>query len=260
MDMPEDVKTPIILGRPCLTTASTLIDVASAKLVMSSREAKVESTIRDVLSAPVPNESMYLIDIFDVIPIESKWAHEVGTLQFFLEGTGGDNAEVFGWEDPFKGDYVDDLELYNEVMQVHEIEQVLKVNKDSSRPLEVEMKTLFSNLKYTFLRANSTYPIIVNSELNGINLDSLVNLLRKHRKAIRYTNDEIKGISPSICTHRINLEPDAAPSTKGQRRLNPNLKEVVKKEVLKLLNVGIIYPNSDSKWVSQYRLSIKRAV
>ena len=187
MDIIEDVKTPIILGRPCLTTASTLIDVASAKLVMSSREAKVESTIRDVLSAPVPNESMYLIDISDVILVQSKWTHEVDALQSFLEGTEGDNAEVLGWEYTFKDDFVDYLELYNEVMQVHEIEQVLEVNKESSRPLEIEMKTLPFGLKYSFLGANSTYLIIVNSEFNGTNLDRLVNLVRKHRKAIGYT-------------------------------------------------------------------------
>ena len=67
MDTPEDVKTPIVLGRPCLVTASTLIDVARGKLVMSIGVEKVEFAIRDVLSAPVPNESMYLIDISDVI-------------------------------------------------------------------------------------------------------------------------------------------------------------------------------------------------
>ena len=53
-----------------------------------------------------------------------------------------------------------------------------------------------------------------------------------------------------ICTHRIHLEEDVKPSRKPQRRLNPIMKEVVKKEVLKLLDVGVIYPIADSKWVS----------
>ena len=61
------------------------------------------------------------------------------------------------------------------------------MNKESSRPLEIEMKTLPFGLKYSFLGANSTYLIIVNSEFNGTNLDRLVNLVRKHRKAIGYT-------------------------------------------------------------------------
>ena len=136
-------------------------------------------------------------------------------------------------------------------MQIHENEQLLNENRESSTPPEVEMKTLPCSLKYAFLGANSTYPIIVNSEHNGNDLDRLVNLVRKHRKPIGYTIDDIKGFSPSICTHRINLELDATPSIEGERRLNPNMKEVVKKEILKLVNAGIIYPISDSKWVSQ---------
>ena len=75
----------------------------------------------------------------------------------------------------------------------------------------------------------------------------MVNLVKKHRKVIGYTIDDIKVIIPSIVTHRINVDPDITPSTEGQGRLNPNMKEVVKKEVLKLLNARIIYPISDSK-------------
>ena len=58
IDIPEDVKTPIILGRPCFATACILIDVTRDKLVMSVGEEKVEFATRDVLSAPFPNESM----------------------------------------------------------------------------------------------------------------------------------------------------------------------------------------------------------
>ncbi|XP_068329681.1 uncharacterized protein, partial [Pyrus communis] len=58
----------------------------------------------------------------------------------------------------------------------------------------------------------------------------------------------IKGISPTMCMHRILLEEGAKTSREPQRRLNPHMKEVVRNEVLKLLDVGIIYPISDSKW------------
>ncbi|CAA7049030.1 unnamed protein product [Microthlaspi erraticum] len=70
------------------------------------------------------------------------------------------------------------------------------------------------------------------------------------RKAIGYTLDDIKGISPDLCIHRIHLEDESKSSIEPQRRLNPNLKEVVKKEILKLLDAGIIYPISDSTWIS----------
>ena len=74
--------------------------------------------------------------------------------------------------------------------------------------------------------------------------------LRKHRAAIGYTLDDLKGISPTLCQHKINLEEDAKPVRDHQRRLNPKMKEVVRKEILKLLEAGIIYPIVDSQWVS----------
>ena len=78
----------------------------------------------------------------------------------------------------------------------------------------------------------------------------LLEILKTHRTALGWTIADIKGISPLIYTHRIHLEEDVKPSRQPQRRLNPIMKEVVKKEVLKLLDVGVIDPIADSKWVS----------
>ena len=75
-------------------------------------------------------------------------------------------------------------------------------------------------------------------------------VLRKHRAAIGYTLDDLKGISPTLCQHKINMEPDAKPVVDHQRRLNPKMKEVVRTEILKHLEAGIIYPIADSRWVS----------
>ena len=66
--------------------------------------------------------------------------------------------------------------------------------------------------------------------------------LQKHCASIGYTLDDLKGISPTLCQHKINLEKDAKPVIDHQRRLNPKMKEVVRKEILKLLEAGIIYP------------------
>ena len=71
---------------------------------------------------------------------------------------------------------------------------------------------------------------------------------KKHRAAIGYTLDDLKGISPTLCQHKINLEKDAKPVIYHQQRLNPKMKEVVRKEILKLLEAGIIYPVADSQW------------
>ena len=95
---------------------------------------------------------------------------------------------------------------------------------------------------------NETFPVIISSKLNAHQEGKLLQTLKMHKNALGWTIADIKGISPLICTHKIYLE--AKPSREMQRRLNPNIKEVVKNEVIKLLDNRIIYPISDSKWVS----------
>ncbi|GJZ25840.1 hypothetical protein Tco_0570093 [Tanacetum coccineum] len=51
-------------------------------------------------------------------------------------------------------------------------------------------------------------------------------------------------------TDKIQLLDDKKPVVQKQRRLNPNMQEVVKKEIVKLLDTGFIYPIADSPWVS----------
>ena len=66
-------------------------------------------------------------------------------------------------------------------------------------------------------------------------------------------------ISPTKCMHQIFLEDEAKPTRDAQKRFNPHMKEVVKAGVLKLLDVGIIYPISDSKWVSPVHVVPKKS-
>ena len=86
----------------------------------------------------------------------------------------------------------------------------------------------------------------------------LLNKLRKYRKAPRYSLEDIPGTSPDLCMHWIHLEDDSKSSVEPQRRLNPNLKEVVKKEIIILLDAGVIYPISDSNWDSPVHLVPKK--
>ena len=69
---------------------------------------------------------------------------------------------------------------------------------------------------------------------------------------------DIPSISPSICMHRILLEDGFKPVRQPQRRLNPVILDVVKKEVTKLLQNGIIYPISDNQWVSPVQVVPKK--
>ena len=86
----------------------------------------------------------------------------------------------------------------------------------------------------------------------------LLKILRKYKEAISWSIEDLKGISPSICMHKILLEDNAKTSIKHQRRLNPIMKDVVRKEVLKWLNAGFIYAISDSSWVSPVHVVPKK--
>ena len=123
---------------------------------------------------------------------------------------------------------------------------------------QTELKPLPSHLRYEFLDPNHKCPVIVSSTLNDPQLKNLLEVPRKHRGAIGYKIDDIKGLSPSFCMHRILLDASHRPSRQPQRRLNPNMQEVVKKEVVKLLDAGIIYPISDSEWVSPVQVVPKK--
>ena len=92
---------------------------------------------------------------------------------------------------------------------------------------------------------------MISSSLEEHQEAKLIKVLQRHKKAIGWTIADIKGIDLTICTHRIYLEDDVRPSRQPQRRLNPNMKDVVRVEILKLLDVGIICPIADSKWVSR---------
>ena len=83
-------------------------------------------------------------------------------------------------------------------------------------------------------------------------------ILKKHTTAIGWHISDLKGISPSYCMHKINMEVDYKPVRQPQRRLNPVMKEEVRKEVLKLLEAGLIYPILDSAWVSPMQVVPKK--
>ncbi|KAK1605983.1 hypothetical protein QYE76_029656 [Lolium multiflorum] len=112
-----------------------------------------------------------------------------------------------------------------------------------------DLKPLPDNLKYAHIDNKKIYPVIISSKLSEFEEERLLEILKKHRGAIGYTLDDLKGIS-SICQHAINMEDDAKPVVEPQRRLIPKMKEVVRNEVLRLLEAGIIYPIADSRWVS----------
>ncbi|GKD53335.1 DNA-directed DNA polymerase [Tanacetum coccineum] len=117
-------------------------------------------------------------------------------------------------------------------------------------PSELELKDLPSHLEYAFLEENDKLPVIIAKGLKNDEKDALLKVLKSHKGVIAWKITDIKGIDPRFCTHKILMEDDYQPTVQSKRRVNPKIHEEIKKEVLKLLDVGMIYPISDSLWVS----------
>jgi len=128
------------------------------------------------------------------------------------------------------------------------------------KPVEqkLELKSLPSNLKYVFLEEGNKKPVIISNALSEKEESSLIKILQSNKEAIGWTLSDMKGISPSYCMHKIMMEDNYKPVTQPQRRLNPVMKEVVRKEVVKLLDARMIYPISDSAWVSPVQVVPKK--
>ncbi|CAN6547907.1 unnamed protein product [Malus baccata var. baccata] len=144
---------------------------------------------------------------------------------------------------------------------IKNIPSYAKFLKDPSKvqPPKLELKVLPEHLKYAYLGADSSLPVIIAADLSSTEEDKLLRILRSHQDAIGWTIADIKGISPTICMHKILMEDGVKPAIDAQRRLNPIMKEVVRNEVMKLLDAGMIYPISDSKWISPTQVVPKRS-
>ncbi|GKE99479.1 hypothetical protein Tco_0022830, partial [Tanacetum coccineum] len=122
---------------------------------------------------------------------------------------------------------------------------------------ELELKDLPSYLEYAFLEGTDKLPVIIAKNLKEDEKVRLLKVLKSHKRAIAWKISDIKGIDPQFCTYKILMEDDkilmeddSKPAIQHQRRVNPKIHEVIKKEVIKLLDAGLIYPIFDSPWVS----------
>ncbi|XP_076929115.1 uncharacterized protein LOC143593342 [Bidens hawaiensis] len=121
------------------------------------------------------------------------------------------------------------------------------------------VEELPKHLKYVLLGERETLPTIIASYIEETQVKALIEELKEYKAVIGWTIADLKGISPSIFMHKINSNPKVKPAHDAQRRLNPNMKEVVKNEVLKWLDANIIFLISVSMWVSPAQAVPKKA-
>nr|GEZ13000.1 reverse transcriptase domain-containing protein [Tanacetum cinerariifolium] len=123
-----------------------------------------------------------------------------------------------------------------------------KTQSEEDEPPKVELKEFPPHLEYAFLGNNGGWPVIIAKDLISKEKTDIINVLKTQKKAATWKLTDIKGIDPKFCSHKILLEEEHSPKVQSQRRVNLKIHDVIKKEVEKLLDAGLIYPISDSPW------------
>ncbi|GJT09070.1 putative nucleotidyltransferase, ribonuclease H [Tanacetum coccineum] len=243
LDMPEDTRVPIILGRPFLATARAMIDVFNKKITLRVGDDEVIFDVDQSIKRPTTkDDECYGID--DLDETINKEAQEL------LANEDPDSFLSWGLE---KSIDQSDLESVNLPVAMKRMTSANEI--DEKKP---KLKNLPQHLEYAYLHGDKSFPIIISSELSEKEKISLLQVLERRKGAIGWKMSDIKGISPSYCTHKILMEDDYKPVIQPQRRLNPKVQDVIKNKIVKLLDSGLIYPISNCSWVSPIHVVPKK--
>ncbi|GKD74523.1 hypothetical protein Tco_1332805, partial [Tanacetum coccineum] len=139
-------------------------------------------------------------------------------------------------------------------------EKIKMIKSSIDDPPELELKDLPSHLEYAFLEGTDKLPVIISKEFKDEEKTALIKVLKSHKWAIAWKISYIKGIDSCFYTHNILREDDFKPAVQHQIMVNPKIHEVIKKEVIKLLDAGLIYLISDSPSVSPIYYVPKKAI
>ncbi|GAU40559.1 hypothetical protein TSUD_367620 [Trifolium subterraneum] len=252
MDMTENREVEsLLLGRPFLATGRALIDVELGELMLRTDEEKIMFNVFEAMKRHDDDSDCFRVDVIEEVvedvhvekqpspPLERVIANSIEKVEDEFE------EEMEECLRQLEANLVDSKPKFEEVLS-DDKEEVAQEDKVKA----VELKELPSHLKYVFLGEDGSNPAIISSFLARLEESKLLRVLRANKEAMGWAISDLKGISPTLCMHKIKMEDEYKAVVQPQRRLNPTMKEVVKKEVLKLLEAGMIYPISDSEWVS----------
>ncbi|GJX25293.1 reverse transcriptase domain-containing protein [Tanacetum coccineum] len=233
----EDNKVPLILGRPFLHTADAVIRVKQKQLNLEVGTERMIFNIDSAMKHSYSNDdTCFSIDVIDEILEEDFDAllDEGRKIIYYIEGTLLEE-EIFSEFNEFMAMTTDDNSEFESDTEEPPFDKIT-INTDykiktslEEPPTDLELKPLPDNLEYVFLEEPSFLPVIISSKLSAQNKSKLIQLLDDKKSVVQ-----------------------------KQRRLNPNMQEVVKKEIVKLLDTGIIYPIVDSPWVSPIHCVLKK--
>ena len=241
---------PIILGRPSLATSNAIINCRNGVMQLTFGNMTLELNIFHLSKRHMHLEEDYCEEVCIIDTILEEQANE----QQVQDVLTPELSKCFGeQQEPqcmslVQGYWRRKIEILP-----------LLTGDEPKEPQQLELKPLRVELKYAFLEENGQCPVVISSLLTTSQQHNLLDLLKRNKQALGWKIYDLKGINPTICTHHIYLEKESKAVRQPQRRLNPHLQEVVPIEVLKLLQAGIIYPISDSTWVSPTQVVPKKS-
>ncbi|KAH0743164.1 hypothetical protein KY290_031157 [Solanum tuberosum] len=226
LDFEPDLEVLFILGHPFLTTGGALINVAVSRMTMRAHDKVEVFDMYKAMKLPTIYEELLAITIIDE-ETTTTYVEAQDPLERVLIG-----QDIDG--DVEAQELASILDVPNVSMLRKDVEPLNIVLGPPPKPsteeaLKLELKTFPCHHKYAFLGSNETLPIA-----------------------------KIHAIRPALCMHMIFMEEGDTSSAQPQRRLNPLMKDVVNKEVIKWLDAGIVYPFSDSKWVNPVQCLAKK--
>ncbi|KAK8992084.1 hypothetical protein V6N11_044976 [Hibiscus sabdariffa] len=240
LDCEANIDAPIILGRPFLATGRVLFDFGNEELIFRVDDQQIKKAILRPENQASDINDCRMIQNFTTNQTTYPGSNKE---QGRKNESSQTHPETGNWIQLHTGKYFEPLNYTTETC---------KVDKPSiEQPPKLELKQLPEQLKYAYLGKNETLPVIISSKLQADQEEKLIATLRQHKEALGWTIADIKGISPTICMHKILLDDDHKPTVDAQRRLNQAMKDVVRKEILKWLDAGYnqiaIAPEDQSK-------------
>nr|GEW57843.1 reverse transcriptase domain-containing protein [Tanacetum cinerariifolium] len=273
VDFDANPRVPLILERSFLKTERALIDVFEGELTLHVGKEAITFNL-DQTSIYSANYNDIMADRIDVIDMAcEEYSQEVlGFSDVIASGnptpyyslivsTSSPTLTSF-WDSDFLLEEVDaflaleDDPILLEVDQsyVDTEEDILRleafINDDPSLPPPNQGNYL-PRVRKELKICDDKLPVIIAKDLSDEEKIALITVLKSHKRAIAWKLSDIKGIDPEFCTHKILMEDDFEPAVQHQRRVNPKIHDVIKKEVLKLLDAELIYPISDSPWIKK---------
>ena len=224
INMEEDKQVPLLLGIPFLATGAALIDVKKGELTLRVGDEAVQFNLYHSLKQPELSSAGYEI-VETKIPVSFELATACNFQNSMKKNEMNfqylEHREVEIPNSNFKlKDLVFNVGENTERSSSYE-ETVAEENKTSDGLI---LKELPEHLKYAFLQPEKGKPVIISVGLTKLEEQKLLETLKKYKEAIAWSIEDLKGISPSICMHKILLEENARTCIEHQRRLNPIMK------------------------------------